>query len=138
MKEFDIYLNKRLTECDIIVRSIPCRYWLTAINRLILESYVGICALTKFIAAQSGIELFADIGGGDRATKYLTVQNAVSILASAAESIRQFMEPDEGALALNMDASCILKRYRLLGEMDNDELLSYDDMTLEDVDFVIL
>lgn len=24
-KEFDIYLNKRLTECDIIVYSIPFR-----------------------------------------------------------------------------------------------------------------
>ena len=28
-KEFDIYLNKRLTECDIIVYSIPFRDGLT-------------------------------------------------------------------------------------------------------------
>ncbi len=37
-KEFDIYLNKRLTECDIIVYSIPFRDGLTATNRMILES----------------------------------------------------------------------------------------------------
>lgn len=34
-KEFDIYLNKRLTECDIIVYSIPFRDGLTATNRMI-------------------------------------------------------------------------------------------------------
>lgn len=308
MKEFDIYLNKRLTECDIIVYSIPYRDGLTAINRLILESCVESYTLSKFIAVQtgsalvshidemlkvcnerlnngvnigvlaefdthysvrpnevgivvsadrvellatsfleaknalqiaaepldarlakqlgrghseielqstveetlknsieqfsppvilgaevgktnkrgfiqtdagipigsevaslcyriydtvsvalqisasvleteihyslgrgeSGIELSADVGEGDYATKYLAAQNEVGILAVAVESLRQFMEPDDNALALDMDASCILRRYRLLGEMDNDELLSYDDMTLEDVDYVIL
>lgn len=308
MKEFDIYLNERLTECDIIVYSIPYRDGLTAINRLILESCVENYTLTKFIAVQtgselvshidemlkicnerlnngvkfsvmadfdthysirpdeagivvssdrvkllatsfleaksalqiavepldarlakqlgrghseielqstveealknsierfspsvildaevrktnkhgfiqteagipissevvnlcyriydtvrtalqinaavleteihyslgrgeSGIELSADMRDGDYVTKYIAMRNAVNILATATESIRQFMEPNETPLVLDMDASCILKRYRLLGEMDNDELLSYDDMTLEDVDFVIL
>lgn len=308
MKEFDIYLNERLTECDIIVYSIPYRDGLTAINRLILESCIENYTLTKFIAVQTGselvshidemlkicnerlnnvvklsvladfdthysirpdeagvvvsadkvkllatsfleaknalqiavepldarlakqlgsghseivmdstvidalknsverfstpivmdaevtktskrgfvrseagipigsevvnlcyhiydtvrtalqinaavleteihyslgrgessIELSADISNGNYATKYLVVRNAMNILAIATESIRQFMEPDETPLVLDMDAACILKRYRLLGEMDNDELLSYDDMTLEDVDFVIL
>lgn len=308
MKEFDIYLNKRLTECDIIVYSIPYRDGLTAINRLILESCVESYTLTKFIAVQTGSELVShiddmlkicnerlnngvDIGvsaqfdihysnrpkeagivisansikllassfmevnnalkfaaepldarfakqlgtgrseivlgsevkeaiknsieqfapsfvidavvgktskrdlirtgteiqicsdvtnlccrifdtvgiavqiaasvldteihyslgggengiafsaevvNGDYATKYLTMQNTMSILASATESIRQFMHPNESAMILDMEASCILRRYRLLEEMDNDELLSYDDMTLEDVDYVIL
>lgn len=227
MKEFDIYLNKRLTECDIIVYSIPYRDGLTAINRLIMESCVESYTLTKFIAIQTGSELVShidemlkicnerlnnsvDIGvsaqfdihysnrpeeigivisansikllassfmeannalqfaaepldarlakqlgtryseithgiafsaeavNGDYATKYLTMQSTVSVLASATESIRQFMHLNESALVLDLEASCILRRYRLLGEMDNNELLSYDDMTLEDVDYVIL
>lgn len=37
-KEFDIYLNNRLTQCDIIVYSIPYRDGLTVMNRLILET----------------------------------------------------------------------------------------------------
>ena len=39
-KEFDIYLNKRLTECDILVYSIPYRDGLTAIHKLVLESCI--------------------------------------------------------------------------------------------------
>lgn len=33
-KEFDIYLNKRLTECDIIVYSIPYRDGISAAHGL--------------------------------------------------------------------------------------------------------
>lgn len=74
MKEFDIYLNKRLTECDIIVYSIPYR---------------------------------------DR----LTVEAATQITAEAA---------------------FIMKRCRLIKEMDDDKVVDYDNMTLDSIDYVIL
>lgn len=38
VKEFDIYLKRRITECDLIVYSLPYRDGLTATNRIILES----------------------------------------------------------------------------------------------------
>ena len=60
-KEFDIYLNKRLTECDIIVYSIPYRDGLTAMNRLVLESCLDSYVLQKFIAVQTGSELISHI-----------------------------------------------------------------------------
>ena len=40
VKEFDIYLKRRITECDLIVYSLPYRDGLTATNRIILESCI--------------------------------------------------------------------------------------------------
>lgn len=60
-KEFDIYLNKRLTECDILVYSIPFRDGLTTMSRLILESCIESYTLQKFVAAQTGSHLISHI-----------------------------------------------------------------------------
>lgn len=306
-KEFDIYLNKRLTECDIIVYSIPYRDGLTAVNKLILESCLENYILQKFVAVQTGSELvshidkmiktcyerlgvsaqidvsaefqthytayptdasidicvadiassatvFAQAEGalqinaapllafvgksvgkgssviepdvelknilkqsvltirptmeiganvigtseqnflqvdsdteltadlanlcyrittagntavqiaasvlgtefhyslgsgassiafdsavtGEQMHKYEAVNKALHILSSVTESITQYMAPSDGSILLHADMEPILKRYRLLGEMDADALSAYDDMTLEEIDFVIL
>lgn len=60
-KEFDIYLNNRLTQCDIIVYSIPFRDGLTAANRIILESCLESYLLQKFVAAQTNSALVSHI-----------------------------------------------------------------------------
>ena len=60
-KEFDIYLNNRLTECDIIVYSIPYREGITAMNKMVLESCIKAYTLQKFVAAQTGSDLVAHI-----------------------------------------------------------------------------
>ena len=306
-KEFDIYLNKRLTECDIIVYSIPYRDGLTAVNRLIIESCLESYTLQKFIAVQTGsalvshidemiktcyerlnwgteinvsaqfqthyalyqdavpIEIDVDnipllattfaaaesalqvnaapllayiaksVGRGsstiefdtevrntlkqsllsvnqpvvldaevastkkrgfiqadsaitpvasmtnlcyritfaadtavqlaasvlgtefhyslgmgnssvvigasladEQLQKFEAANSALHILSSVTESITQFMEPEAAGIAILADASPILKRHRLLSEMDADALAFYDDMTLEEIDYVIL
>lgn len=38
VKEFDIYLKRRITECDLIVYSLPYRDGLTATNRIIWKA----------------------------------------------------------------------------------------------------
>lgn len=60
-KEFDVYLNRRLLQCDIIVRSIPFRDGLTVIDRMILNSCLEDCMLQRVIAVQSGSELVSKI-----------------------------------------------------------------------------
>lgn len=60
-KEFDIYLNNRLTQCDIIVYSIPFRDGLTAANRIVLESCLESYMLQKFVASQTNSELIPHI-----------------------------------------------------------------------------
>ena len=60
-KEFDIYLNNRLTQCDIIVYSIPHRDGLTAMNKPMLESCIEEYTLMKFIAMQTESEFVSHI-----------------------------------------------------------------------------
>lgn len=60
-KEFDLHLRNRLTECDIIVYSIPYRDGLTAMNRVILGSCLENYKLQKFIALQTGSSLITHI-----------------------------------------------------------------------------
>lgn len=88
-------------------------------------------------AGNSAIELLSAVTG-EHLNKYEVVFGTVSILAELVESITQFMIPTEVSMALLAEAASIIRRYRLLNEMDENDLSYYDDMTLEDVDYVIL
>lgn len=66
LREFDICLSKRLTECDILVYSIPYRDGITAMNRMVLESCLCAYMLEKFVAVQAGSSL---VGRIDRMIK---------------------------------------------------------------------
>lgn len=57
MREYDIYLNNRLTECDLIVYNITFRDGLTAFNRMILNCCLDYYQIHNFVAAQSGLAL---------------------------------------------------------------------------------
>lgn len=87
-------------------------------------------------SGESEVELFASADGA--AKKYEAIQSTVEILAGITEKITQFMAPEKGGILLSAAATPILKRHRLLSEMDADTLLTYDDMALEDIDYIIL
>lgn len=60
-RNFDIYLRDHLTECDLIVYSIPYRDGLSATNRMILEAALNSYTLQKFAATQMDSELGSHI-----------------------------------------------------------------------------
>lgn len=86
----------------------------------------------------SAIELSADIGDGDCSTKYEEFETAVIFVAEVVEAIRQFMHPELHSIAIGIVVDPIMKRHRLLSEMDADNLSAYDDMLLEEIDYVII
>lgn len=104
----------------------------------------------QFAASVLDTEIHFSLGGGatgvdiigkvseEYATKYETAQTVVSILAEALEQITKYMEPESNGVQFAADVTTALKHYRMLKEMDEDTLLSYDDMTLEEVDYIIL
>ncbi|WP_196032799.1 hypothetical protein [Flavonifractor plautii] len=98
-KEFDIYLNKRLTECDIIVYSIPYRDGLTAMNRLVLESCLDSYVLQKFIAVQTGSELISHIDEMIK-TCYERLNCGVRLGASAEFQTHYTMYQDTSAIEI--------------------------------------
>ena len=91
----------------------------------------------SFGRAYGGVAFDAKVSG-EHLRKYELVENNLRILADITESIRQFIATDGTAVDISVSASPILKRHRLLAEMDADELSEFNNMTLDEVDFVIL
>lgn len=91
----------------------------------------------SFGRAYSGIAIDSSVKG-EEIQKFEVVRHTLDILTQLTECVIQFMEPDHMAMELTAAASSIVKRHRLLKEMDADLLSHHDTMTLEDVDFVIL
>lgn len=58
-KDFDIFLHHHLTECDLIIQSIPFRDGITVTDRMILDACLQGCKLMRIAAAQSNMELVA-------------------------------------------------------------------------------
>lgn len=82
MKEFDIYLRNRVTECDIIISSLALHDELTVCDHMLLENCLEKCLLYKAIAAGTGSELGAHI---DRTIKtcYEKLRLSASVEVSA-------------------------------------------------------
>lgn len=60
-KEFDIFLNRRLTECDMIVWSLTYREQLSITEQLILETCLECYTLLKSMAVRNDTSLAAHI-----------------------------------------------------------------------------
>lgn len=84
------------------------------------------------------MEMSAEVTGGEFSQKMLSLENVVESCAEVIESVRQFMHPELHSIAIGIVVDPILKRHRLLSEMDADNLSAYDDMLLEEIDYVII
>jgi hypothetical protein len=60
-KVFDVYLNRRVTECDLFINSLQYRDTLSVYDRLIINSVLQSYLLQKFIAVRTGSVLTAHI-----------------------------------------------------------------------------
>lgn len=91
----------------------------------------------SFGSGAEELEIACDVSE-EYATKCEVAYNAVSILAQVVEWLIQYMEPESNGVQFAAEVTTVLKRHRKLEEMDEDMLLSYDDMTLEEVDYIIM
>ena len=56
---YDIYLNKRLTEFDIIIKNLPLRDGLVAHTKMYLDAMINYLYLQKFIDGKHNAQLQA-------------------------------------------------------------------------------
>lgn len=82
MREYDIYIKKRLTEGRLIVQSIPYRDGVSATNHILLETMLAYYTLQKFVAASTESAFVTEI---DEllATVHEIVGNSVEIKIDA-------------------------------------------------------
>lgn len=60
-KDFNIFLHRHLTECDLLIQSIPFRDGISITDRIIIDAVLNGCKLIRAAAAQSDIELVAKV-----------------------------------------------------------------------------
>lgn len=221
-REFDIFLNHRLTECDIAVYSMPFRDGIAAVDRVVLKSCIQSYLLQRFIAAQTNSELTvsidrslrmcvetisesanidvdagfdlygslypdktaaeicsdagawvrrvitesvseANLGNSDippfiyrvlagcvapaeigssisssRLTKTMSVYHAIDMVSSISESVLKPAIVSGSKAILDSEVSFACKRYRLLGEIDAENMSAYNGMTMDDMSFILL
>lgn len=103
-KEFDIYLNRRVIECDLMVLSLPFRDGLTADNRMILDTCIEAYTLYKFVAAQSNAAIEQHI---DEMLKrcYEMLEIGMSIRSKADFQVHYTMYPED--FSVNIQAKDI-------------------------------
>lgn len=99
--------------------------------------------LTKYIFKKvlhdMSLEMFLDASTDTdwKLFKFLETKTSLNLLADVTDVLIQFISV-QSEMYIDCMARAGLKRYRLLSEMDNHILSDFDDMTLEEVDYVIL
>lgn len=106
----------------------------TYINALPLDDYILKKVLYDVDAEMTlNVDAIEDFG----LTKFLDIDNSFTLFADITDILIQLISP-ETEIVLDCEASAGLKRYRLLAEMDDHSLSDFDDMTLEELDYVII
>lgn len=127
-KEFDIYLRKHLTECDLLVYSIPYRDGISVTNRLILEAALNSYTLQKFAAVQMKSELVAHI---DEMIKLcLERLNMETVIGSSAEfeaHSKLYIED----MPLIIDVSSIEMLERMMNDVESGLVLAVEPLVAQ-------
>lgn len=108
-REFDIFLNNRLTECDIAVYSMPFRDGIAAVDRVVLKSCIQSYLLQRFIAARTRSELKSSI---DRSLRLCveTISESANIDMDAGFDLYGSLYPDTTAAEISSDAGAWVRR----------------------------
>lgn len=125
-REFDVYLTKRLTECDVIVYSIPYRDGITVTNRMILENCLADYILQRFIAVESESDLVSHI---DKmiAYCYTVLQNSMEIDTKAEFDKHHIAYPEENRI--EMPSEMVDLFFRVYGDVGSTVEINSGDVT---------
>lgn len=129
---FDMYLDVDPTNIFYLLtiggRSNTCLN-VSPIDEYVLKKILYGLDLETYLSASTDVDW--------QLKKFMEVESSLYILANVAEVLIQLVS-SQSEMYMDCEASAGLKRYRLLEEMDDHSLSDFDNMTLEEVDYVIL
>lgn len=102
---------------------------------LISAAELLVVSESLFVADESAI-CFQVSRPGSSAEKYLSAELAVMPSASGRSSAEKRASPDESSVCIRAAAALTAGRYRLLSDMDGEQISGFDTMVLADVDFI--
>lgn len=103
MKEYDIFLKRRLTEGTIIVYSLPFRDGVSVVNRVVLQAMLSYFSLQKKIAVANQSVLVAEVDEM-LATVSEKIGDQVCLKANAALTTKYRNELEQAAMKLDIPA----------------------------------
>lgn len=124
-KDFDIFLHRHLTECDILIQSIPFRDGISITDRLILDAVLQGCKLMRVAAGQSNMELVARL---DRMIKTCHERLGANTImdASVALSAKSIMSPVNDPIELS--AENLKTIVTMLNSAESDIVMSVEPL----------
>ena len=127
-KEFDIDLRRRLTECDLLVYSIPYRDGISVTSRLVLETLLNGYILYQFAAAQIGTEVNANI---DQMIKRCLEKSslATGLDASASFEAQAKLYLENTPVVIDTPVIDILEQ--VFNEMENRLVLASESLAIQ-------
>lgn len=134
VKEFDICTHNPFHSADIEIYSLPFRMTTRVDNSLVIS--IPDDAVRNYVeqTAKVGSSILSDSAVETRVKQVAKVASDMVINAVLSEKTKI----DSGmTVDVNINGTT-LWRYRLLGDMDNDKLSDYDNITLGEVDIIIL
>lgn len=128
---YDIYLRKRLTEFDIIIRNLPYRDGLIVYSKTYLNAMVNYLCLQRFIIGETHSELQTKIN--DLLERIYNVFNSGIELAMSADAASK--KPIVGSTDARLDVSMISMAHN---ELDLGEMKTRADETIRTRDGNVL
>lgn len=120
-------------------------YACSALRNTIITSDVGTIS-TAYSGAKAASRLLTESKSPEIAEKAVySIENALELTHSVGCKLEYLLGAERETLMLSHTVNALLARYRLLGDMDIDTesetnlaLGEFDNMTLEDIDFVVI
>lgn len=75
---------------------------------------------------------------GVESKKFMTYESFLNLILEVGNILQCFIFPEESEAQLHSELGVGMMRYRLLSDMDNSALNEYDELTLDELDYVIL
>ena len=144
MEHYNIILDKIAISTEIVVKSIPLRLYAAVKNKLVLTQ-LDIGTIIEKAAKLTKAKFILGISSFTPLKTIFERGTFETILDSTSKAVSE-KRTGTGINVLEIGsnvASCYLTQYRLLGGMDSDgtttfDLASFDDKSIEDLDYVII
>ena len=147
MKEFNVYLRSHVTSVDVFIEAIPSRVSIgVKRNAFILTSGLLATELQQVISPEPNLMMLSpETGLGVMETVYESAENAMELAASVQVALGMPCDVEDIEMILgNSEVHAVLTKYRMLFEVDMDEngdefnLSDLDDVSMEDIDYIIM
>lgn len=136
---YNIYLGQASKPTDIFIENIPLHLLVDLADDIAIvidsgaidmEAYGALSPSTNYICLDSAVV--------EVVHKYENIENNISLGFEVEDHSTKSIDVEEVGIEVGVDANFVVRRLRLLSEVDDYSLSNIDSMTLEDLTYIII